>query len=192
MSIYNMGNIDFPVFPAGTTVLGSSLHPQIAVFGASRYCGALATTVGLCTSTLITNGTTYDITTDTAAPSKTNTPLLVSGYEVGVTRYAGLGSAVHDVDFIVTFGVNAPLEPSRTFFAKRRVYAAYHIVSGTPTWATSTEVVGTDTNLGTVVGTVTVGFTLDTANNRLVPTVSATGGQTYQASVRVNSHYNRK
>jgi hypothetical protein len=150
ISIYNMGNIDFPVFPAGTTVLGSSLHPQIVLFtSVSRYCGALATTVGLCTSSLSANGTTYDITTDTGAPSKTNTPLLVSGHEVGVTRYAGLGSAVHDVDFIVTFGDGSPIVPSRTFFAKRRVYAACHIVSGTPTWATSTEVVGTDTNFGT-------------------------------------------
>ena len=65
-------------------------------------------------------------------------------------------------------------------------------LNGTPTWANSIEVVGTDTNLGTVVGTVTVDFTLDTTNNRLVPTVSATGGQYYQASVRVNSHYNNK
>ena len=187
-----MGNLDFPVFPAGTTVLGSSVHPQIALFGASRYCGALATTVGLCTTTLNANGSTYNTTTDAAAPSITNTPLLVSGYENLAVRYAGLGSAVHDVDFILEFGTDSPIIPSRTFYAKRRVYAACHTVSGTTTWHTSTEVVGTDTNLGVVVGTVTVGFTLDTANNRLVPTVSATGGQNYQASVRVNSHYNRK
>jgi len=193
LSKYYTGAIAPLQQPRGTTILGTSLHPLIVLFDTqSGYGGACAATIGLCTTNLLANGATSDITTDGGAVSNNNTPYLVAGYEVGPTRYASIGSAVHDVEFIVAFGVNSPLEPSRTFYAKRRVYAALHTVSGTPTWATSTEVVGTDTNLGSVVGTVTVGFTLDTANNRLVPTVSATGGQQYQASVRVNSHYNRK
>ena len=193
LSKYYTGGIAPNTQPRGTTILGTSLHPLIVLFDTqSFYGGACAATVGLCTTNLSAGGITYDITTDGGAVSNNNTPYLVSGYEVGSTRYALLGSAVHDVEFIVAFGVDTPIEPSRTFYAKRRVYAALHTVSGTPTWATSTEVVGTDTNLGTVVGTVTIGFTLDTANNRLVPTVSSTGGQNYQVSARVNSHYNRK
>ena len=193
LSKYYTGGIVPNTQPRGTTILGTSLHPLLVLFGPqSGYGGACAATIGLCTGNLSAGGATYNITTDGGAVSNNNTPYLVAGYETVSTRYANLGSAVHDVEFIVAFGVDTPIEPSRTFYAKRRVYAARHTVSGTATWATSTEVVGTDTNLGTVVGTVTIGFTLDTANNRLVPTVSATGGQTYQASVRVNSHYNRK
>lgn len=193
LSKYYTGGIASNTQPRGTTILGTSLHPLIVLFDTqSGYGGACAATVGLCTAHLSAGGATYNITTDGDAVSNNNTPYLVAGYETVSTRYAVLGSAVHDVEFIVAFGLSTPIEPSRTFYAKRRVYAALHTVSGTPTWATSTEVVGTDTNLGTVVGTVTIGFTLDTANNRLVPTVSATGGQNYQVSCRVDSHYNRK
>ncbi len=175
LSKYYTGGIVAHTQPRGTTILGTSLHPLIIIFdGKSGYGGACAATVGLCTAHLSANGTTYNITTDGEAVSNNNTPYLVAGHETGPTRYAALGSAVHDVEFIVTFGLNIPIEPSRTFYAKRRVYAALHTVSGTPTWATSTEVVGTDTNLGPVMGTVTIGFTLNTANNRLIPTVSAT------------------
>jgi len=192
-AVYNVGGILSLSYPKGSIVHGTSLHPLIVILdGQSSYGGALATTLGMCTVNLSANGSTNNITTDTAAPNNNNCPRLVAGYYISNTPYSALGSAVHDVEFIVTFGINDPLEPSRTFYAKRRVYAAYHTISGTPTWATSTETVGTDTNLGTVVGTVTVGFTLDTANNRLVPTITATGGQSYQVSVRVNSHYNRK
>lgn len=193
IALHNTGG-ELPLtFPKGTTVLGSSLHPLFTTFNGQSPCGgALATTVGLCTLSLSANGVTNSITTDAAAPANTNTPRLVGcGYSlIDGNPFINIGSsAVHDVEFIVAFGVITPLQSiTRTFYAKRRVYVAYH--SGS--WANSIEVVGTDTNLGTVVGTVTVGFTLDTTNNRFVPTISATGGQYYQVSVRVNSHYNNK
>ena len=202
ISMYNTGGDGQTfTFPKCSIVLGSSLHPAVDSSNGQSPCGgALAATIGLCTLALSANGATNSITTDAAAPANTNTPRLVGfGYSVlgDQNPYIGIGtgsSAVHDVEFIVAFGDNNPLrnDTLRTFYAKRRVYVAYQFVSGTPTWANSIEVVGTDTNLGTVVGTVTVGFTLDTTYNRLVPTVSATGGQYYQASVRVNSHYNNK
>jgi len=200
IALHNTGGEQLLTFPKGTIVLGSSLHPLVESLNGESPCGgALAATVGLCTLVLSANGATNSITTDAAAPANTNTPRLVGfGYSIlDGDPYVGLGSspgssAVHDVEFIVAFGDSNPLNNTRrTFYAKRRVYVAYQFVSG-PTWANSIEVVGTDTNLGTVVGTVTVDFTLDTTKNRLVPTVSATGGQYYQASVRVNSHYNNK
>ena len=194
LSKYYTGGTGAVRQPRGTTILGTSLHPKAILFSQqSHYGGACATTLGLCTVALAANGSTNSVTTDGETPANSNTPYLVEGHtNAGGTRYASLGGAVHDIDFIISFGVDTPLAPSRTFFARRRVYAAIQIVGVTPEWYTSTEVVGTDANLGTVVGTVTIGFTLDTANNRLVPTVSATGGQLYQVSARVNSHYNRK
>ena len=183
---YNSGNTLFPMtFPRGTVVNGTSQYPKIVLFDdQSFYGGAVSTTLGLCTSVLSANGSTNNITTDTTAPSSTNSAKLVN--PVSTTAY---GAAVHDVDFVVMFGENAPLNPSRTFYAKRRVYVANHDSTG---FTSSVEVVGTDTNLGVVVGTVTIGFTIDTTNNRLVPTISATGLQLYQVSCRINSHYNRK
>ena len=183
---YNSGNTLYPMtFPYGTIVNGTSQYPQIVLFdNQSFFGGAVSTTLGLCTVRLLANGSTYNITTDTAAPSSTNSAKLTS--PISATAY---GAAVHDVDFVVMFGENAPLEPSRTFYARRRVYVANHDSTG---FTSSVEVVGTDTNLGSVVGTVTIGFTIDTTNNRLVPTISATGLQKYQVSCRINSHYNRK
>jgi len=183
---YNSGITIYPMlFPYGTIVNGTSQYPQIVMFdNQSFFGGAVSTTLGLCTVRLSANGSTNNITTDTAAPSSTNSAKLTSPLSA-----AALGAAVHDVDFVVMFGENAPLEPSRTFYARRRVYVANHYSTG---FTSSVEVVGTDTNLGSVVGTVTIGFTIDTTNNRLVPTISATGSQTYQVSCRINSHYNRK
>lgn len=184
---YNSGNTLLPMtFPYGTVVNGTSQYPKIVLLDNQSFLGgAVATTLGLCTVALTANGSTNNITTDTAAPSSTNSAKLISPQQ-SATAY---GAAVHDVDFVVAFGENAPLEPSRTFYAKRRVYVANHSSTG---FTSSVEVVGTDTNLGAVVGTVTIGFTIDTTNNRLVPTISATGTQTYQVSCRINSHYNRK
>lgn len=183
---YNSGNTLLPMtFPYGTVVNGTSQYPQIVLLDNQSFLGgAVSTTLGLCTVALTANGSTNNITADTAAPSSTNSAKLIN--PISATAY---GAAVHDVDFVVMFGANAPLEPSRTFYARRRVYVANHYSTG---FTSSVEVVGTDTNLGSVVGTVTIGFTIDTTNNRIVPTISATGTQVYQVSCRINSHYNRK
>lgn len=183
---YNSGNTLYAMaFPRGTVVNGTSQYPKIVMLdNQSFYGGAVSTTLGLCTVALSANGSTHNITADTNVPSSTNSAKLVSPQNE--TAY---GAAVHDVDFVVMFGVNDPISPIRTFYAKRRVYAANHYSTG---FTSSVEVVGTDTNLGSVAGTVTIGFTIDTTNNRLVPTISATGSQAYQVSCRINSHYNRK
>lgn len=183
---YNSGRTIYPmIFPSGTIVNGTSQHPQIVLFdNQSFFGGAVSTTLGLCTVVLSANGSTYNITADAAAPSSTNSAKLTS--PISPTSWS---AAVHDVEFVVMFGLNTPLQPSRTFYAKRRVYVANHYSTG---FTSSVEVVGTDTNLGVVAGTVTIGFNIDTTNNRLVPTISATGGLTYQVSCRINSHYNTK
>uniref|UniRef100_UPI00260508AB hypothetical protein n=1 Tax=uncultured Acinetobacter sp. TaxID=165433 RepID=UPI00260508AB len=168
---YNAGRTIYPmIFPTGTIVNGTSQHPQIVLFdNQSFFGGAVSTTLGLCTVVLPANGSTYNITADAAAPSSTNSAKLTN--PISPTAW---GAAVHDVEFVVMFGLNTPLQPSSTFYAKRRVYVANHYSSG---FTSSVEVIGTDTSVGSAAtGTVTVGVTVDSANNRLIPTVSATSG----------------
>lgn len=183
----------YSVAPRHAILLGSS------ALGTSTYniSGAHAAALGViqCVYSDVcqANGTTYNATLDGSnTPSSTNCIKLMPAV-------TALSSAVIDLDFIIVIGDNmsgAMLAPRRTIFAKRRVYVVFaYNDSDVGAFSSSTEVIGTDTSVGSAAtGTVTVGVTVDSANNRLIPTVSATSGNkqiVFQFGVRSTAHYNR-
>lgn len=106
------------------------------------------------------------------------------------------GASVHEVEFIVEVGVDngyGGIIPTGCVIAKRRV-AAY-TTSGTIV-ASAVQTIGTDITLGTVTTVVTVDITVDTTNNRIVPTVTKSAGVAGEiqtaVSCRIASHNNRK
>ncbi len=106
------------------------------------------------------------------------------------------GASVHEVEFIVEVGVDngfGGITPTGCVIAKRRV-AAY-TTSGTIV-ASAVQTIGTDITLGTVTTVVSVDITVDTTNNRIVPTVTKSAGVAGEiqtaVSCRITSHNNRK
>jgi hypothetical protein len=151
---------------------------------------ALGGVTCLYTGMLDVSATVYNVTADgnnTAA----NTNCLKA--VAGTTAH---GAATHELEFIIAVGTNGgvgSVAPRRHIYAKRKVHVNRD-QSGTMTSSTITP--ETEVTLGdAATGSVTIGITVDTTNNRIVPTITGTSGtnQThYQASVRVKSHYNSK
>ncbi len=180
----------------------AALAPHSLVLGTSGYdpagqywfAGAVKVHTALVTQSVTASGSTYSLTTNgELLPSYTNClPALL---------YANtFMSARHEFDIIITFGEDFAILPTRTFYAKRTVYVARRLTSGSPLDGTpvlemSVATPQPDVTLGLGSNTVTIDFTLDAAGNRLIPTVAATSSPSFQrmqVSCRVDSHYNRK
>jgi len=183
----------YAVAPRQAILLGSSALTTSIFDISGAHAAALGVIQCVYSGVCTANGTTFNATLNGAnTPSSTNCIKLLPAASV-------LSSAVIDLDFIIVVGDNmagAQLAPRRTVFAKRRVYIVFAFNdSDVGTFNSSVEVIGTDTSVGSAAtGTVTVGVTVDSANNRLIPTVSATSGskQTlFQFGVRSTAHYNR-
>ena len=183
----------YSVAPRQAILLGSSAltAPIFNISGA--HAAALGVIQCVYSDVREANGTAFNATLDGSnTPHSTNCIRLMPAVSV-------LSSAVIDLDFIIVVGDNmsgALLAPRRTIFAKRRVYVVFAFnASDVDTFSSSTEVIGTDTSVGNAAtGTVTIGVTVDSANNRLIPTVSATSGAkqtSFQFGVRSTAHYNR-
>lgn len=176
-------------FPKSTVVLGSStatVTPLVdSVFGA-----ALGGVTCLYTGMVAVSATVTDITASgDVAASNSNSLKAVAG----TTAH---GAATHDIEFIIVVGIDntfGSVAINRTVFERRKVYVSR---GQSGTMISSTITPETAVSLGAAAtGTVTVDVTIDTTNNRIVPTITGVSGtdQThYQASVRVTSHYNRK
>ena len=113
-----------------------------------------------------------------------------------IASTSGDGAAIHDIEFIIAVGIDntfGSVGINRTVFERRKVYVSR---GQSGVMFSSTITPETAVTLGAAAtGTVTVGVTIDTTNNRIVPTITGVSGtdQThYQASVRVKSHYSRK
>jgi hypothetical protein len=190
VGVHNSGNYSglWP-FPKSTVVLGSSTAPTVLLTD-SMFGAALGGVTCLYTGMLDVSATVYNVTADgnnTAA----NTNCLKA--VAGTTAH---GAATHELEFIIAVGTNGgvgSVAPRRHIYAKRKVHVNRD-QSGTMTSSTITP--ETEVTLGdAATGSVTIGITVDTTNNRIVPTITGTSGtnQThYQASVRVKSHYNSK
>lgn len=183
----------YAVAPRQAILLGSSALTTSIFNISGAHAAALGVIQCVYSDICQANGATYNATLDGVnTPSSTNCIKLMPSA-------TALSSAVIDLDFIIVVGDNmsgALLAPRRTVFAKRRVYVVYAFnASDAGEFNSSVEVIGTDTSVGSAAtGTVTVGVTVDSANNRLIPTVSATSGskQTlFQFGVRSTAHYNR-
>ena len=183
----------YAVAPRQAILLGSSAltAPPYNISGA--HAAALGVIQCVYSDICQANGTTYNATLNGVnTPSSTNCIKLLPSA-------SALASTVIDLDFIIVIGDNmsgALLAPRRTVFAKRRVYVVFaYNNSYVGEFNSSVEVIGTDTSVGSAAtGTVTVGVTVDSANNRLIPTVSATSGSNqtlFQFGVRSTAHYNR-
>lgn len=192
IGVLNTTNL-YAVAPRQAILLGSSALVTQILNISGAHAAALGVIQCVYSDVCQANGTTFNATLDGAnTPSSTNCIKLQPAASL-------LSSAVIDLDFIIVVGDNmygALLAPRRTVFAKRRVYIVYAFNdSDVGTFNSSVEVIGTDTSVGSAAtGTVTVGVTVDSANNRLIPTVSATSGskQTFfQFGVRSTAHYNR-
>ena len=174
-------------FPKSTVVLGSS---TAEIFPESPFGAALGGVTCLYTGMVAVSATVTDITASGGvAASNSNSLKAVAG----TTAH---GAAVHDIEFIIAVGIDngaGSVGINRTVFERRKVYVSRDR-AGTMTSSTITP--ETAVSLGAAAtGTVTVDVTVDTTNNRIVPTITGVSGtdQThYQASVRVTSHYNRK
>lgn len=183
----------YSVAPRQAILLGSSALTASILNISGAHAAALGVIQCVYSAVCSANGTTYNATLDGVnTPSSTNCIKLMPAV-------SALSSAVIDLDFIIVVGdtmSGAMLAPRRTVFAKRRVYVVFAFNdSDVGAFSSSTEVIGTDTSVGSAAtGTVTIGVTVDSANNRLIPTVSATSGykQTVvQFGVRSTAHYNR-
>ena len=183
----------YSVAPRQAILLGSSALTASIFDISGAHAAALGVIQCVYSDVCTANGTAFNATLDGSnTPHSTNCIRLMPAVSV-------LSSAVIDLDFIIVVGDNmsgALLAPRRTIFAKRRVYVVFAFnASDVGTFSSSTEVIGTDTSVGNAAtGTVTIGVTVDSANNRLIPTVSATSGakQTvFQFGVRSTAHYNR-
>lgn len=190
VGVHNSGNFGglWP-FPKSTIVLGSSTAPTVLSVD-SMFGAALGGVTCLYTGKVAVSAAVTDITAagDVAA-SNSDSLKAVSGT-------TAQGAATHDIEFMVAVGTDngfGGIVVRRTVFERRKVYVCRD-QSGTMTSSTITP--ETAVTLGdAATGTVTVGVTVDTTYNRIVPTVTGVSGtnQThYQASVRVKSHYNRK
>jgi len=176
-------------FPKSTVVLGSSTAPNTILVD-SFFGAALGGETCLYTGNVAVSATVTDITASgDVGASNSNSLKAVAGT-------AAIGAATHDIEFMIAVGTDGGygnIVVRRTVFERRKVYVCLD-QSGTMTSSTITP--ETAVTLGdAATGTVTVGVTVDTTNNRIVPTVTGVSGtnQThYQASVRVKSHYNRK
>jgi hypothetical protein len=175
-------------------VLGTSAYDLSGLDGPYVFAGAVKVHTALCTRPITASGSTYSLTSDGENPTSTNClPALLYGDSTFM-------SARHEFDIIIVFGEDFTILPSRTFYAKRTVYVARRITSAiplntTPVLEMSIATPQPDVTLGLGSNTVTIGFTLDAAGNRLIPTVAVTtseGFQRMQVSCRVDSHYNRK
>jgi hypothetical protein len=170
-------------------VLGSSTATITPIVD-SPFGAALGGVTCLYTGMVAVSATVTDITASgNVAASNSNSLKAVAG----TTAY---GAAVHDIEFIIAVGIDntfGSVGINRTVFERRKVYVSRD-QAGTMTSSTITP--ETAVSLGAAAtGTVTVDVTVDTTNNRIVPTITGVSGtnQThYQASVRVTSHYNRK
>lgn len=183
----------YAVAPRRAILLGSSALTTSIFNISGAHAAALGVIQCVYSDICQADGTTYNATLDGVnTPSSTNCIKLLP-------HPSALSSAVIDLDFIIVIGDSmsgALLAPRRTVFAKRRVYVVFAFnASDVGAFSSSVEVIGTDTSVGSAAtGTVTVGVTVDSANNRLIPTVSATSGskQTkFQFGVRSTAHYNR-
>ena len=183
----------YAVAPRQAILLGSSALTTSIFNISGAHAAALGVIQCVYSAVCAADGTTFNATLDGAnTPSSTNCIKLLPAA-------SALSSAVIDLDFIIVIGDNmygTLLTPRRTVFAKRRVYIVFAFnTSDVGAFSSSVEVIGTDTSVGSAAtGTVTVGVTVDSANNRLIPTVSATSGskQTFfQFGVRSTAHYNR-
>jgi hypothetical protein len=185
VGVYSFG---LTPFPRQAVILGTSSSPRQAVSdGLSHYAAAFGGITCCWTTERNANGVLQYVLLDGSnTPSATNCPsLLISS--------ASLCSATHEVEFIVSTGVGAPLEPKRTYFAKRKVYVERSAVGVATVVLVTLE---TDQQLGDATsGSITCTVGTDQANNRLLPSVTVTAGTTqvaWQASVRITSHHNRK
>lgn len=176
-------------FPKSTVVLGSSTAPNTILVD-SYFGAALGGETCLYTGMIEASATVTEITASgSVAASNSNSLKAVAGT-------TAQGAATHDIEFMIAVGTDSgagSVVTRRTVFERRKVYVCRD-QSGTMTSSTITP--ETAVTLGdAATGTVTVGVTVDTTNNRIVPTITGVSGtnQThYQASVRVKSHYNRK
>lgn len=176
-------------FPRQAIILGTSSSPrQVISDGLSHYAAAQGGITCCWTTERTADGVLqYALLDGSNTPSSTNcTNLLLSN--------GAICSATHEVEFIVTTGpTTPPIVPARTYFAKRKVYVERHS-AGVATVTLVT--LDTDQQLGDATsGSITCTVGTDQANNRLLPSVTVTNGTTqttWQASVRITSHHNRK
>ena len=139
--------------------------------------------------TNLANGT-YSLTTDSAAASSANCPKawLVSA----AGKYDSV--CVHDVVFEAMIGHDFAGFVSTAVKSVRRKVTVYVDTSGTKTVG-SVQTVGTDDTVGSMgIITMTFGITIDTTNNRVVPTVTV-GGTDYpeiHVQALITSRYSRK
>ena len=192
IGLQNTTNL-YAIAPHQAILLGSSALTASILNISGAHAAALGVIQCVYSDVREANGTAFNATLNGVdTPSSTNCIKLLPSASV-------LSSAVIDLDFIIVIGdtmSGALLAPRRTIFAKRRVYVVFAFnASDVGTFSSSTEVIGTDTSVGSAAtGTVTIGVTVDSANNRLIPTVSATSGSkqtSFQFGVRSTAHYNR-
>lgn len=176
-------------FPRQAVILGTSSSPrQVVTDGLSHYAAAFGGITCCWTTERDANGVLQYVLLDGSnTPSTTNCPSLLLSSDA-------FCSATHEVEFIVTTGnADYPLAPKRTYFAKRKVYVE-RSATGVATVVLVT--LEADQQLGDATsGSITCTVGTDQTNNRLLPSVTVTAGTTqvsWQASVRVTSHYNRK
>ena len=175
-------------FPRQSVILGTSSSPRQVIYDDLSHYAAAFGGITCCWTTLRNaNGVLQYVLLDGSnTPSATNCPsLLISS--------GAFCSATHEVEFIVTTGVDNPLIPKRTYFAKRKVYVERHAAGVATVVLVTLEA---DQQLGDATsGSITCTVGTDQANNSLLPSVTVTTGTTqasWQASVRITSHHNRK
>jgi len=176
-------------FPKSTVVLGSSTATNTPIVD-SPFGAALGGVTCLYTGMVAISATVTDITASGNVAASNSNSLKA------VASTLGDGAAVHDIEFIIAVGIDntfGSVAINRTVFERRKVYVSR---GQSGLMYSSTITPETAVTLGdAATGTVTVGVTIDTTNNRIVPTITGVSGtnQThYQASVRVTSHYSRK
>jgi len=185
VGVYSFG---LTPFPRQAIILGTSSSPRQTIFNnIPQYAAAFGGITCCWTTERNANGVLQYVLLDGSnTPSATNCPsLLLSS--------SSFCSATHEVEFIVSTGVDAPLTPKRTYFAKRKVYVERHSAGVATSVLVTLE---SDQQLGDATsGSITCTVGTDQANNRLLPSVTVTAGTTqasWQASVRITSHHNRK
>jgi len=186
VGVYSFGPTPFP---KQSVILGTSSSPRQALYdGLSHYAAAFGGITCCWTTERNADGVLQYVLLDGSnTPSATNCPsLLIASFSTC--------SATHEVEFIVSTGdSDAPLTPMRTYFAKRKVYVERHSAGVATVVLVTLEA---DQQLGDATsGSITCTVDTDQANNRLLPSVTVTTGTTqtsWQASVRITSHHNRK
>ena len=134
-----------------------------------------------------------NLTTDGAAVGTANTPRAwIAGSGFGATVAS---TSIHEIEFDLLHGIESfGLISKGAVFGVRKV-AVYTDSSGTVT-ASSVQTVGTDITMGTANGTLTMSVTIDTTNNRVVPTVTLSGSinppMYLLAQAKIKSRYSRR